>query len=176
MSRTEDQDHRQYRIVVVCWGNICRSPMAEFVLRQAIDDAGLADRVSITSAGTSTEELGRPMDRRTIAVMRRNGVRDSGFRDKRAVQFRSSGFDDVDLVLAADHVHERILRERARDERDLDKIRLLRSFDPAAVDAGTLGMDDPWYGGDDDFDITYAEVLAAAPGVVEHVRRELSAD
>lgn len=164
-----------YRIVVVCWGNICRSPMAEFVLRQAFEDAGLDDRVEISSAGTSTEELGRPMDRRTIAVMERNAVRDSGFATKRAIQFHSHSFDDADLVLAADHVHERILSERARGEEDHAKVRMLRSFDPASVEAGTLGMDDPWYGDDDDFDITYAEIVAAAPGIVEFVRGELDA-
>lgn len=163
----------QYRIVVVCWGNICRSPMAEFVLRQAFDEAGLGDRVTVSSAGTSTDELDRPMDRRTIAVMQRNAVRDSGFRDKRARQFLADHFDEVDLVLAADHVHERILKDRARHSDDADKIRLLRSFDPDAVAAGTLGMDDPWYGDDEDFDITYAEIAAAAPHIVEHVRREL---
>ena len=168
-----DTEHR-YRIVVVCWGNICRSPMAEFVLREAFEDAGLGEDVHVSSAGTSTEELGRPMDRRTVAVLERNAVRDSGFGTKRARQFRSDAFDDADLVLAADHVHERILRERARHDDDHDKIRMLRSFDPDAVAAGTLGMDDPWYGDDDDFDITYAEIVAAAPGIVEHVRSALS--
>lgn len=163
----------RYHIVVVCWGNICRSPMAEFVLRQQIEDAGLGDRVVISSAGTSTEELGRPLDPRTIAVMHRNSVRDSGFGSKRAVQFRSESFDDAHLVLAADHVHVRILRERARSQQDRDKIRLLRSFDPAAVAAGTLGMDDPWYGGDEDFDLTFEEIIAAAPGILDHVRAEL---
>lgn len=164
-----DTDQR-YRVVVVCWGNICRSPMAEFVLREAFEDAGLGDVVSVSSAGTSTEELGRPMDRRTVSVLQRNSVRDSGFRDKRAVQFHSHSFDDADLVLAADHIHERILRERARHEDDHGKIRMLRSFDPDAVADETLGMDDPWYGDDEDFDITYAEIVAAAPGIVEHVR------
>ncbi|NLJ54764.1 MAG: low molecular weight phosphotyrosine protein phosphatase [Intrasporangiaceae bacterium] len=164
-----------YRIVVVCWGNICRSPMAEFVLRQQFEDAGLGDRVEISSAGTSTEELGRPMDRRTIAVMERNQVRNSGFGEKRAIQFRSESFEDVDLVLAADHIHERILGERARSGDDHAKVRMLRSFDPAAVAAGTLGMDDPWYGDDDDFDITYTEIVAAAPGIIGFVRQQIGA-
>lgn len=164
---------RPYRIVVVCWGNICRSPMAEFVLRQEIERAGLEDRVVVSSAGTSTEELGRPLDPRTIAVMERNAVSDSGFSAKRAIQFNAASFDEADLVLAADHVHDRILRDRARSPEDRDKIRLLRSFDPAAVAAGTLGMDDPWYGADDDFDITYAEIVSAAPGIIEHVRSGL---
>ena len=163
-----------YRVVVVCWGNICRSPMAEFILREAFEDAGLGDHVSVSSAGTSTEELGRPMDRRTIAVMERNAVRDSGFRSKRAVQFHPYTFADADLVLAADHIHERILHGLARHEDDRAKIRLLRSFDPDAVAAGSLGLDDPWYGGEADFDVTYAEIVAAAPGVVDHVRQAVS--
>lgn len=164
-----------YRIAVVCWGNICRSPMAEFVLRDAFEYAGLTELVHIWSAGTSTEELGRPMDQRTIAVLRRNAVSDTGFGDKRAVQFHSHSFDDADLVLTADHVHQRILHERARSEHDRAKIRMLRSFDPRAVAAGTLGMDDPWYGADEDFDLTYAEIVAAAPGIVDYVRDRLEA-
>lgn len=162
-----------YRVVVVCWGNICRSPMAEFVLRQSFQEAGLDDRVEVTSAGTSTEELGRRMDPRTVAVMKRHDVRDSGFSEKRAIQFHSHSFEDADLVLAADHIHQRILSDRARSDADRDKVRLLRSFDPAAVAAGTLGMDDPWYGDDSDFDITFDEIVAAAPGIVDHVRDQL---
>lgn len=163
-----------FRVTVVCWGNICRSPMAEFVLRQAFDEAGLGDRVVVDSAGTSTEELGRPMDPRTIAAMRRHGVTDSGFAGKRAIQFHAHSFDDSDLVLAADHVHDDILRRRARGPRDTAKIHLFRSFDPQAVATGHLGMDDPWYGDDEDFDITHAEIVAAVPGIVEHVRTRLA--
>lgn len=162
-----------YRIVVVCWGNISRSPMAEFMLRQAFEDAGLGSRVEISSAGTSTEELGRPMDRRTLSVLRRNAVRDTGFRDKRAIQFRPESFDGIDLVLAADYIHERILGERARSADDVATIRMLRSFDPAAVASGNVGMDDPWYGTEDDFDITYAEIEGATPGIVDFVRAQL---
>ena len=78
-------------------------------------------------------------------------------------------------MLAADHVHDEILRRRARDEDDVAKVRLLRSFDPVAAAAGTLGMEDPWYGDDDDFDVTYGEIAAALPGIVAHVRSELDA-
>jgi protein-tyrosine phosphatase len=162
-----------YRVTVVCWGNICRSPMGEFMLRQAFEDAGLSDRVVVDSAGTSTEELGRPMDDRTTATLARHGIRDSGFADKRARQFHAHSFDDSDLVLATDHVHDEILRRRARGPEDTAKIRMLRSFDPDAVAADTLGMDDPWYGDDEDFDITHREIAAAAPGIVEFVRQEL---
>lgn len=162
-----------YRVSVVCWGNICRSPMAEFVLRDAFGRAGLDGRVVVDSRGTSTEERGNPMDRRAIAALARHGIPDTGFLAHRARQFRADDFDTHDLVLAADHVHDDILRRRARDESDAAKVRLLRSFDPSAVATGRLGMDDPWYGTDDDFDVTFAEIVAASPGVVEFVRSRL---
>ena len=166
---------RPYRVTVVCHGNICRSPMAEFLLREAFDDAGLGDRVVVDSAGTSSEELGNPAHPRTIATLRRHGHPDVGWSDHRARQFAAAAFDDADLVLAADHPHAARLGRIARTDEDAAKVRLVRSFDPDAVAAGTLGMDDPWYGGDAEYEQTYEEIRAAVPGIVEHVRRELDA-
>ena len=163
-----------YRVAVVCWGNICRSPMAEHLLREAVEDAGLADRVVVDSFGTSTDELGQPMDRRTVNALRRNGARDTGWSAHRARQIRTGDIADRDLVLAADHVHERILEQRAGSEEDRDKIRLLRTFDPEAVAQGTVGMDDPWYGDDEDFDTTYAEVRAALPGLMAFIEEQVA--
>ncbi|WP_299443912.1 low molecular weight protein-tyrosine-phosphatase [uncultured Phycicoccus sp.] len=166
---------RPYRITVVCHGNICRSPMAAFLLREAFTDAGLDGLVEVDSAGTSTEELGNPAHPRTIATLRRHGHPDVGWADHRARQFRADWFDDVDLVLAADHPHADRLERLARDADERGRIRLLRSFDPEAAAAGELGMDDPWYGGDAEYEQTYAEIGAAVPGIVEHVRRALDA-
>ena len=166
-----EHEPRPYRITVVCWGNICRSPMAEFLLREALEEAGLGDRVVVDSAGTSSEELGNGMHPRTVAVLRRNGHVDSGWSRHVARRFDASEFDDVDLVLPVDHEHAHRLQRLARDEQERSRIRLFRSFDPAAVEAGELGMDDPWYGTDPAYDQTYAEVTAAIPGIVEHVRR-----
>ena len=168
-------NERPYRVTVVCWGNICRSPMAEYLLREAFEDAGLADRVVVDSAGTSAEELGSGMHPRTRAVLRRNGHRDAGWSDHVARQFERSWFDDVDLVLPVDHEHLVRLERLARDDRERDRIRLLRSFDPDAVASGELGIDDPWYGTDPAYDRTYAEITAALPGIVEHVRGDLDA-
>ncbi len=162
-----------YRISVVCWGNICRSPMGEFVLRAALEDAGLGDVVVVDSRGTSTDELGAGMDRRAMATLRRHGIADTGFTTHRARQFRSDHFREYDLVLAADHVHDEILGRRAPDADERAKIAMLRSFDPNAVAAGELGMADPWYGDEDDFDVTYAEIAAAAPGIVAFVRAQV---
>jgi protein-tyrosine phosphatase len=165
---------RPFRVTVVCHGNICRSPMAEFVLREAFEDAGLGDRVEVDSAGTSDEEQGNPMHPRSRSALTRHGHRDVGWSSHRARRFEADWFDDVDLVLAADHRHARYLERLARDPEEAARIRMLRSFDPDAVAAGDLGMDDPWYGADPEYDQTHAEIVAAVPGIVEHVRRELA--
>jgi protein-tyrosine phosphatase len=162
-----------YRICVVCTGNICRSPMAEWLLREALEDAGLADRVVVDSAGTSSEERGNPMDRRTVAALRRRGHVDGGWSGHRARRFDRRWFEEIDLVLAADSGHARALQRLAPSTEDAEKVRLLRSFDPGSVAAGALDMDDPWWGDEASFDQTYDEVRAAVPGVVEHVRRAL---
>ena len=80
----------------------------------------------------------------------------------------------LDLVLAADHGHWSTLRKFARRDEDRAKIRMFRSFDPDVPDETAQAMDDPWYGDDASFDQTYAEVVAAADGVVEFVREELA--
>lgn len=165
---------RPYRVTVVCWGNICRSPMAQFMIRDALVEAGLGDHVVVDSAGTSAEEEGNGMHPRTAAVLRRNGHDDRGWSDHRARRFEPDWFDRSDLVLAADHVHADLLGRMTRDDTDRAKVRLVRSFDPAAVAAGELGMDDPWYGTDPAYDQTYAEVAGALPGIVEHVRAGLA--
>jgi protein-tyrosine phosphatase len=165
--------HRPYRVTVVCTGNICRSPMGEFILRERFEAAGLGDRVAVDSAGTHSWEVGNPADPRTLAVLARNGHDDFGGRDHVARRFERSWFDDVDLVLAADAGHLRELTKLARTDTQRAKVRMFRSFDPVAAGDDDLDMDDPWYGDDTAFDRTYAEVVAAADGVVEHVLREL---
>ena len=88
-----------YRIALVCLGNICRSPMAHVVLAAAVDEAGLADRVEVTSSGTGDWHVGQPMDRRAAAVLTAAGYDASRHR---ARQFDASWLDDHDLVLAMD--------------------------------------------------------------------------
>lgn len=163
-----------YRVLTVCLGNICRSPMAEFMLRAAFEAEGLSEQVEVTSCGTSAEERGNPMDRRAAQTLRDHGVPDLGWSAHRARRFDSDMFEQADLILAADHVHDETLRRRAGgDPEYLDKIRMLRSFDPESAESGDLGMADPWYGGGSDFDLTYSQIERAVPGIVEYVRRQL---
>lgn len=164
-----------YRVIVVCTGNICRSPMGEFILREKFEEAGLGEQVLVDSAGTTSWEVGNPADRRTLSVLERNGHADFGGSEHTARQFEHSWLDDRDLILAADSGHLSDLRRLARTEEQRARIRLFREFDPEALAAGELDMDDPWFGETETaFDQTYSEIKAAADGVVEFVRAELA--
>ncbi|MBM6403390.1 low molecular weight phosphotyrosine protein phosphatase [Phycicoccus sp. CSK15P-2] len=164
---------RRYRVTTVCHGNICRSPMAEMMLREALEDAGLGDRVDVDSAGVSSEELGHGMDHRALETLRRHGHPDVGWSAHTARQIDAEWLGDADLVLAADHPHVARLEQLAGSPQDARKVALIRSFDPASAAEGDLGMADPWWGDDTDFDETHAQIAAALPGIVEHVRGAL---
>lgn len=161
-----------YRITVVCTGNICRSPMAEFVLRERLEEAGLAHRVRVDSAGTTAWEEGNPADPRTLAELVRNG-HTGDYSTHRARVFDKRWFPETDLVLAADHGHFSVLRRQAPTTEDADKIRMIRSFDPAQPKGDALSIDDPWYGNGAGFETTYAQIAAAADGIVDFVRERL---
>ncbi|MGN7247833.1 low molecular weight protein-tyrosine-phosphatase [Janibacter anophelis] len=161
-----------YRITVVCTGNICRSPMAEWVLRERFDAAGLGEQVEIDSAGTTAWEEGNPADERTVAAMQRHG-HTGDYTVHRARVFDKRWFDDRDLVLAADHGHYTVLRRLAGVSEAKDRIRMIRSFDPSGLKGDALSIDDPWYGDEDSFDQTYDEITGAADGIVEYVRERL---
>ncbi len=161
-----------YRITVVCTGNICRSPMAEFLLRERFEQAGLGDRVAIDSAGTTAWEEGNPADPRTLAALTEKG-HGGDYSRHRARVFDKRWFPDIDLVLAADHGHYTVLRRLAPTDEDKDKIRMIRAFDPAGLKGDALSIDDPWYGDEAAFDQTYEEISAAADGIVEFVRGQV---
>lgn len=159
----EATDGRPFRVVVICSGNICRSPIGEKVLQAAFDQAGLADLVEVTSAGTGDWHVGQPANPRAVKVLAAAGYPT----EHRARQIDAADLDSIDLVLAADHGHVRALRSLTGDH---DKIVLLRSFDPGA-DGDEVP--DPYYGPDAGFDDVLAMTRAAAPGVVAAVRKRL---
>jgi protein-tyrosine phosphatase len=159
MERMTAGDVAPFRVVFVCTGNICRSPMADVVFRGFADAAGLGARVASTSAGTGDWHVGEQADQRTIDALARAGYDGS---HHRARQFTHTDFARSDLVVALDRSHERILRGWARNEADADKIALLMSFDPSSH---TLDVPDPYYAGPGMFD----EVL----GMIESASRSL---
>ena len=164
-----------YKVMTVCTGNICRSPMAAVVLRARFEAAGLGDQVAVDSTGISSEEHGNPIDRRAQRVLAALGfVVPEGHR---ARQVSAVDLASRDLVLAMTATHAQALRRLARGDAQLEgRVRMYRSFDPAAPEGGPehqLDVDDPWYGDEDGFEVTMAEVVAAADAIVDHVRSSL---
>ncbi len=157
-----------YRVCFVCTGNICRSPMAEAVFHARVADAGLDGLVEADSAGTGGWHEGEGADPRTVAVLAENGYD----LDHTARQFQPSWFARLDLVIALDAGHLRALRRLAPTEQDADKVRLLRSYDPAA-DRGDLDVPDPYYGGVDGFEECLEMVEAASDGLLAAVREQV---
>lgn len=154
-----------YRVCLVCMGNICRSPMAEVVLRQTLADRGLGDSVIVESAGTGGWHVGDPMDERALAILTEHGYDGSAHR---ARQFTKDWFDRYDLVLAMDRDNLSNLRRLAPAGVE---VRLFRSFDPAAPEEAEVP--DPYYGGHEGFEEVLGLVEAASEGIAKHIADSL---
>jgi len=162
----------QYRIITVCTGNICRSPMAELMLAEAMAAAQLTG-AAVDSAGITAYEVGRPIDPRAARKLAAHQISSAGHV---AREWRNDWFQSRELILAMDVDHYGWLRQAAPDAASLAKIRMLRSFDPAVAGKDPLdqGIEDPWYGGHTDFDNTWELIRASLPGLLDHVRAALA--
>ncbi|WP_376778568.1 low molecular weight protein-tyrosine-phosphatase [Phytoactinopolyspora halotolerans] len=157
-----------FKVCVVCAGNICRSPMAEAVLRVRLANAGLSAHVEVSSAGTGSWHIGEQADPRARRTLQAHGYDAAAHR---ARQFTDSWFADFDLVLALDSANFADLQRIAPDDQARAKIRMLRSY--ASHDNGRhaadLDVPDPYYGGEDGFDHVLRLVEQAADGLVEAI-------
>jgi protein-tyrosine phosphatase len=161
-----------YQIGLVCLGNICRSPMAEVVLRAELDRTGLSGRVAVDSSGTGDWHLGEPMDPQARAELSRHGYDGVGHQ---ARQFQPSWFDRYDLVLAMDGSNLARLRRMAPDRDAADRTVLFLSFDPAgAGPSGDLEVPDPWGGGPEEYALVFDLVQAAARGLADQLAKVLA--
>jgi protein-tyrosine phosphatase len=153
-----------YRIVFVCTGNICRSPMAEVITRALAaaatlpDGSTLAPHLQVTSAGTGPWHEGEPMHPNTSVALVRGGFPDH---PHVAHQFPTARRDQYDLLVALDRRHQQTLRGLGADP---DRIMLLRAFDPAA--GAAADVPDPYYGDDAVFDDCRDMIAAACTGLV----------
>ena len=154
-------------ILFVCLGNICRSPTAEGVLRHRLAAAGLADEIEVESAGTGGWHVGHPPDERSSAAARRRGIELGGS----ARRVGPEDFGRFDLLIAMDHQNHADLVAMAPSAEDEAKVRLLREYDPAAVEAGELAVPDPYYGDGDGFEHVLDVVERACEGLIESLRR-----
>ena len=130
------------RIMFVCHGNICRSPMAEFIFKYLAREEGVLDSFVIASSATSTEEIwngiGNPIYPPAKDELRRHGI---PFTDRRAVQLKKSDYGKYDLFIGMDSANIRDMRNIFGDDRD-GKIKKLMEFTARGGDVA-----DPWYSG-----------------------------
>lgn len=150
------------KILFVCHGNICRSPMAEFVMKDLAEKAGIGDKVYIASAATSSEEIGSPVHRGTVRELEKRGISCAG---KYAVRLEKSDYGYYDYIVGMDLYNLRnMLRLFGGDPEN--KVRLLMSFAGESRD-----VDDPWY--THDFETTYRDIAAGCSALTEIVGRRL---
>ena len=151
------------RLLFVCMGNICRSPTAEGVVRNHIENAGLAATVEIDSAGTHGYHIGKPPDRRAQAAAARRGYDLSGLRARRV---SDDDFVRFDRLLAMDEDNLALLRE-ACPPKHRHKLGLFLEY---ANEFSEREVPDPYYGGDAGFEHVLDMVEDAARGLIESLR------
>ena len=149
------------KILFVCHGNICRSPMAEFVMKDLVAKAGLADRFEIASAATSTEEIGNPVYPPARQKLAEHGISCAG---KTARQMTRRDYEIYDHLIAMDHNNLRNM-ERFVGSDPEHKVSLLMDYTARPGDVA-----DPWYTGD--FEATWRDVLEGCTGLLAELRED----
>ena len=134
------------RILMVCLGNICRSPLAEGILKSKLDSS----QFYVDSAGTSNYHIGELPDRRSIAIARTKGI---DITDQRSRQFITSDFDDFDIIYAMDKSNYRNIIHLARNDEDRQKVKLILEENPSS---SITEVPDPYYDGDRGFEDVYS--------------------
>ncbi|WP_027011840.1 low molecular weight protein-tyrosine-phosphatase [Corynebacterium freiburgense] len=165
MNFAEEHNASLY-LVFVCTGNICRSPMAEIIVRNALIDANLANDVLLRSCGIGGWHVGQKADYRAIAELATIGLDGTKHRANQL----SGEHQSADLFIALDNGHIRDLKAWGIPR---NRIRLMRSFDPQAPQCAEV--DDPYYGDASAFTQTRKEIEAATPGLIDWIRQQLEA-
>ncbi len=146
-------------VLFVCMGNICRSPTAEGVFRHFVNEAGLADKIDVDSAGTHAYHVGEPPDRRASAAAERRGV---SLTDIKARRVADSDFERFDYIIAMDEDNQARLIDQAPDEYR-DKVQLFLSY----ASVSETEVPDPYYGGAAGFERVLDLVEEASRGLLE---------
>ena len=151
------------KILFVCHGNICRSPMAEFVMKKLVEDAGLSDKFKIESAATSTEEIGNPVYPPAKRKLAEHGISCAG---KTARQMNKGDYAKFDLLIGMDSANIRNMTHICGGDPE-NKIKLLLNYAGLNRDVA-----DPWYTGD--FDATWNDVTKGCKALLSETFHETS--
>ena len=143
------------KILFLCHGHICRSPMAEFVMKELLRQSGREREFVVDSAAVTTEEIGNPIYPPAKRKLHEHHI---PFDDHRAHKVTPAEFDTYDLVVIMDESNRRILSRIVGHEK-MDKVRLMMEFAGSNRD-----VDDPWYSGD--FEQAYRDILAGCKGIL----------
>ena len=145
----------KYKILFVCLGNICRSPMAEFVMKDLVRQMGIDSQFEIASAATSTYEIGNPVYPPARQKLASHGIDCKG---KTARQITKHDYDYYDYIIAMDQSNVKNLKKMFGEDTD-NKITLLMDYTTRPADVA-----DPWYTGD--FDATWNDVVEGCKGLI----------
>lgn len=156
------------KICFVCQGNIIRSPLAENMFRHLVEERGISNKFQLDSAGTSAYHVGEAPDRRMRQVAAEHGFKYTG----QARQFRREDLINHDLIIVMDKNNRQILASLAEDQAQINKIRMMREFDPQGD--GNLDVPDPYYGGVEGFQETFQIVKRSCEGLLEVLESGLS--
>jgi low molecular weight protein-tyrosine phosphatase len=151
------------RILFVCLGNICRSPLAHAVCEQMLQERGLGAMVFVESAGVSSYHVGEQSDRRMRKAAAANGI---GI-DHSSRRFTFSDFSEYDLIFPMDHSNYSDIIRIARTEEDRNKVVMFRDFDP--VEKGDVP--DPYYGGPEGFQDVIDIVKRTCKNIISHIQK-----
>ncbi|RBP99799.1 low molecular weight protein-tyrosine-phosphatase [Bifidobacterium xylocopae] len=169
-------ESKPYVVMTVCTGNICRSPMAEIILRRFFEDRGVeAGQVRVESSGVSDEEFGNPIDRRAQKVLKERGYQVPQDHFAHRISKEEAAQADLLLPMTADHMRA-LLRILPAGKRPA--VHLYRSFDPDLPQPSPgresdLDLVDPWYGGPREFEVAIDQIEQTAPYIVDWVLKQL---
>lgn len=149
------------KVLFICHGNICRSPMCEFIFKYLVDRRGLTSDFYIASAATSTEEIGSRVHRGTAAILDRLGI---DYSEKRARQMTKKDYQDYDMLIGMDDWNMRNMNRIAGGDPD-GKLHMLMDFTDRPGEVA-----DPWY--TRNFEVTYRDVMDGCEGLLNYLEEQ----